>query len=201
MWWRSSAGKPRRAARRRRGVLAALGAAAVHPPGAGVAGDLCGPVFQRIRVLSRADLSFAQPIMALSYVPVAGFGGAAVSRAAAAVAGAGDRAILCGVWVISTGAHVNARPARRTGARHDDRILGLALVVGAMGAESMAQVAFKGFADGIGPGLAGVARAAAARLAAAGGRGGPVPGYGRVLDAGAAGGDLSVAQPASSLGS
>src|SRR5258706_7458142 len=63
--WKAAAGSSPASA----GVLAALGAAAVHPLGLALPVIFAAQFFNWIRVLSRADLSFAQPIMALSYVP------------------------------------------------------------------------------------------------------------------------------------
>ena len=65
-----------------------------------------------LRVLSRADLSFVQPITALSYVTVLGLSTMLLHERISARQGLGISLILLGVWFISR-TPVNTAPATR----------------------------------------------------------------------------------------
>lgn len=104
--WKSAAGTAPPSA----GVLAALGAAALHPLGLALPLIFAAQFYNWIAVLSRSDLSFAQPITALSYVPVAGLAALLFHEPLPPLRVLGIGLILCGVWVISTGSHLTARP-------------------------------------------------------------------------------------------
>ena len=88
------------------GALDSLAAAAVHPLGLALPVLFALQFFNWVTVLSRTDLSFAQPITALSYVPVAGLAALLFHESLPPWRVLGIGLILCGVWVISMGAHL-----------------------------------------------------------------------------------------------
>lgn len=87
------------------GAVAVLVGAATHPLGLLLPIIFAAQFLNWIAVLSRSDLSFAQPITALSYVPVAGLAALIFHEPLPPMRIVGIGLILVGVWVISTGEH------------------------------------------------------------------------------------------------
>ena len=79
----------------------------------GVAAIFLLQLFNWLKVLDQADLSFAQPITSLSYVTVAGLSKLLFDEPVGAIKVAGILCILAGVWVISRGRRQTNAPETR----------------------------------------------------------------------------------------
>jgi len=111
--WKTAAGSAPADA----GLLAGLGRVLANPWFLAAMLAFAAQLWNWLRVLARADLSYAQPITALSYVTVLGLSVVWLHETISLRQGAGVALILLGVWSISrtpsrtAGAPVPAPPA------------------------------------------------------------------------------------------
>lgn len=70
--------------------------------------------FNWMAILNHADLSFAQPITALSYVSVCVLSGIFLNESVDAIQILGIACVLAGVWFISRTGHASAPPSGET---------------------------------------------------------------------------------------